>query len=122
MIIAAGAITFSGKPPAIACAIGTVPAMPKSASPVPTAVRMCAADAGISSSTFKPAFSKARPAGRQKFTREYKIEAVRLSGNGTKSVATAAQELVLRADQLYRWWRQFEQGGVTAAARAQARD
>ncbi len=60
------------------------------------------------------ATKRSRPAGRQKFTREYKIEAVRLSGNGTKTVATVAQELGLRADQLYRWRRQFEKDGVTA--------
>jgi transposase len=55
-----------------------------------------------------------KPQSRQKFSREYKIEAVRLSADGTKSVATVAAELGIRRDQLYRWRRQFEKGGTTA--------
>jgi len=55
-----------------------------------------------------------KPQSRQQFTREYKIEAVRLSADGTKSVAMVAKELGIRADQLYRWRRQFEREGATA--------
>jgi transposase len=51
---------------------------------------------------------------RQKFSREYKIEAVRLSADGTKTVAMVAKELGINPNQLYRWRRQLEQGGVTA--------
>jgi transposase len=51
---------------------------------------------------------------RQKFTREYKIEAVRLSADGTKTVAMIAKELGIDPHQIYRWRRQLEKGGVTA--------
>jgi len=57
---------------------------------------------------------KPKPGKRQKFTREYKLEAVRLSNEGTKSVATVAAELGIDAHQLYRWRRAFEQDGVAA--------
>lgn len=57
---------------------------------------------------------RAKPIKRQRFTREYKLEAVRLSAEGTKSVATVAAELGIDAHQLYRWRRAFEQGGVAA--------
>jgi len=56
------------------------------------------------------------PTKRQKHTREYKIEAVRLSRDGTRSVAETANALGIRADQLYRWRREFEQDGVAAFA------
>ncbi len=45
---------------------------------------------------------------RAKFTREYKVEAVRLSNEGTRSVAEVAAALGIRADQLYRWRRALE--------------
>jgi len=44
---------------------------------------------------------------RQRHTREYKVEAVRLVVNGGKPVSTVASELGIRADQLYRWKREF---------------
>ena len=47
---------------------------------------------------------------RQKFTREYKIEAVRLSAEGTKTVAMIAKELGIDPHQIYRWRRQLEEG------------
>jgi len=47
------------------------------------------------------------PRKRQKFTREYKIEAVRLSHEGTKSVAQAAKDLGIAVEQIYRWRREF---------------
>jgi transposase len=53
----------------------------------------------------------AQPKKRQKFTREYKLEAVRLSLQGTKSVAAVAAELGIDAHQLYRWRRAFEESG-----------
>jgi transposase len=56
------------------------------------------------------------PAKRQKHTREYKIEAVRLSRDGTRSVVETANALGIRVDQLYRWRREFEENGVTAFA------
>jgi transposase len=57
---------------------------------------------------------RAKPAKRQKFTREYKLEAVRLSLEGTKSVAVVAAELGIDAHQLYRWRRAFEVSGAAA--------
>jgi transposase len=56
------------------------------------------------------------PTKRQRHTREYKIEAVRLSQEGTRSVAETASELGIRADQLYRWRREFGEDGVAAFA------
>jgi transposase len=55
-----------------------------------------------------------KPQSRQKFTREYKIEAVRLASDGTKTVAMVAKDLGIGAQQLYRWRRQLERDGVTA--------
>jgi transposase len=57
--------------------------------------------------------SRKAPA-RQKFSREYKIEAVRLCADGTKTVAMVAKELGIDPHQLYRWRRQIEKNGVTA--------
>jgi transposase len=51
---------------------------------------------------------------RQKFTREYKLEAVRLSSEGTRSVAQVAEDLGIRADQLYKWRREFDSAGHAA--------
>jgi len=51
---------------------------------------------------------------RQKFSREYKIEAVRLSADGTRTIAMVAKELGIDPHQLYRWRRQFERSGVAA--------
>jgi transposase-like protein len=55
-----------------------------------------------------------KPTKRQKFTREYKLEAVRLSSEGTKSVATVAAEFGIDPHQLYRWRRAFERDGMAA--------
>jgi transposase-like protein len=51
---------------------------------------------------------KASPSKRQKFPPEYKLEAVRLSSEGTKSVAA---QLGIDKHQLYRWLRAFERSG-----------
>jgi|SRR5271154_6973611 transposase len=56
------------------------------------------------------------PGKRQKHTREYKIEAVRLSRDGTRSVTETANALGIRPDQLYKWRREFDKDGVTAFA------
>ncbi len=58
--------------------------------------------------------SRRKSSKRQTFTREYKLEAVRLSNEGTKSVATVADELGIQANQLHRWRRDFEHGGLAA--------
>jgi transposase len=51
---------------------------------------------------------------RQKFTPEYKLEAVRLSNEGTRTVAAVAADLGIAANQLHRWRRQHAQSGVEA--------
>jgi len=51
---------------------------------------------------------------RQTYTREYKIEAVRLSSEGTRSVAAVAADLGIRRDQLYQWRREFANAGIAA--------
>ena len=45
---------------------------------------------------------------RQRHTREYKIEAVRLASRGDKPVAVVADELGIRPDALYRWKRELQ--------------
>lgn len=51
---------------------------------------------------------------RESFTREYKLEAVRLSSEGTRSVAQVATDLGLTAETLYRWRREFAKSGTTS--------
>jgi transposase len=62
--------------------------------------------------------AKAKPkpkvAKRASHTREYKIEAIRLSNEGTRSVAEVAADLGLSAEQLYRWRRVFAKSGATS--------
>lgn len=45
---------------------------------------------------------------RRQFTREFKLEAVRLAASGEKSVAQVARELGIRASMLRDWKRQVE--------------
>jgi transposase len=59
--------------------------------------------------TKKPENSK-----RQRFTPEYKLEAVRLSEDGTKSIAAVAADLGIAANQLHRWRRQHADRGLAA--------
>ena len=53
---------------------------------------------------------------RRRFTKEYKIEAVRLATVGDKSLAQVARELGLRPDVLREWKRQFSAAGSPAEA------
>jgi transposase len=57
---------------------------------------------------------KATPTKRQRFTPEYKLEAVRLSEEGTKSIAAVAADLGIAANQLHRWRRQHAERGLAA--------
>jgi transposase-like protein len=57
---------------------------------------------------------KAQRAKRASYTREYKIEAIRLSNEGTRSIAEVAADLGLNVEQLYRWRRAFAKDGVTS--------
>jgi transposase len=45
---------------------------------------------------------------RQRHTREYKIEAVRLASSSGKPVSAVAGELGIRPDTLYRWKRELQ--------------
>jgi transposase len=43
---------------------------------------------------------------RRRFSREFKLEAVRLATTGDRSVAQVARELGIRADMLHKWERE----------------
>lgn len=51
---------------------------------------------------------------RQTFSREFKLEAVRLLDCGDKPAADLARELGLRRNQLYKWKEQLENRGEAA--------
>ena len=48
-------------------------------------------------------------AGRRKFSREFKLEAVRMIREGGHGIAEVARDLDLRTDMLQRWKRQLEE-------------
>jgi transposase len=51
---------------------------------------------------------------RRRFSREFKLEAVRMVAGGRHSLAQVARELDLRPEMLRRWKRQVEQDGDEA--------
>ena len=51
---------------------------------------------------------------RQQFSREFKLEAVRLMEEGKKPPAELARELGLRRNQLYKWKEKADQHGINA--------
>jgi len=51
---------------------------------------------------------------RRKFSREFKLEAVRLVTSGGRGVAAAARDLEVRPDMLRRWKRQLEEDPTEA--------
>ena len=53
---------------------------------------------------------------RKSYTREFKIEAVRLTTEGGVSVAQAARDLALNENTLHNWRRQFRQWGAGPTA------
>lgn len=57
---------------------------------------------------------------RKAYTREYKIEAVRLTTEGGLSVAQAARDLGLNQNTLHNWRRQFRQWGAGPTAGKEA--
>ncbi|OGI37838.1 MAG: transposase [Candidatus Muproteobacteria bacterium RBG_16_62_13] len=48
---------------------------------------------------------------RQSFTKEFKLEAVRLLERGDKSAADLARELGIKRNQLYKWQEQLQAKG-----------
>ena len=57
---------------------------------------------------------------RKAYTREYKIEAVRLTTEGGISVAQAARDLGINENTLHNWRRQFRQWGAGPGAGKEA--
>ncbi len=51
---------------------------------------------------------------RQTFTKEFKLEAVRLLNEGKKSGADLARELGIKRNQLYKWKEEIEARGEAA--------
>ena len=51
---------------------------------------------------------------RRKYTREEKLEAVRLCNDGTRSVTEVGTALGIAPSQLYKWQREFAQDGIDA--------
>lgn len=51
---------------------------------------------------------------RRTFSREFKLEAVRMVTQGGHRLSQVARDLDLRADQLRRWKKQFEEDGQDA--------
>jgi len=51
----------------------------------------------------------------KQYSREFKIEAVRLSEVGDKTASEVARELGIRVNQIWKWKRQLEQEAVTGA-------
>ena len=50
----------------------------------------------------------------RKFSKEFKIEAVRLAAESDKPVTQIARELGIRQNQIYKWRKQLEIKGETA--------
>ena len=57
---------------------------------------------------------------RRTYSREYKIEAVRLTTEGGISVAQAARDLEINESTLHNWRRQFRQWGAGPGAGKEA--
>ena len=51
---------------------------------------------------------------RQQFTKEFKIEAVRLLNESDKPASDLARELGIRRNQLYKWQKEINDKGDTA--------
>jgi transposase len=51
---------------------------------------------------------------RQAFSREFKVEAVRLLEEGKKPAAELARELGIRRNQLYKWQEKTDKQGASA--------
>lgn len=52
--------------------------------------------------------------GKRSFTREFKVEAVRLLAEGHRTAAEVARELGISANQLYKWKRELADDATQA--------
>jgi transposase len=59
---------------------------------------------------------------RKRFTKEFKLEALRLLEQSNKSGAELARELGVRRNQLYKWRREVELRGEEGAFRGRGRN
>lgn len=63
---------------------------------------------------------------RQRFTREFKVEAVKLSERGDKTIRQVAADLGIHEKELHRWRREYRQahrqGTTFAPGNGRARD
>jgi len=59
---------------------------------------------------------------RKRFTREFKLEALRLLDQGSKPAAELARELGVRRNQLYKWRREVQLRGEQDAFRGPGRN
>jgi transposase len=57
---------------------------------------------------------------RKSYTREFKVEAVRMTTEGGMSVAQAARDLEINENTLHNWRRQFRQWGAAPNAGKEA--
>jgi transposase-like protein len=58
----------------------------------------------------------------QRFTKEFKLEAIRLLGTGSMSGAELARQLGVRRNQLYKWRHQVIQKGEVGAFKGSGRN
>jgi transposase-like protein len=59
---------------------------------------------------------------RKRFTKEFKLEALRLLEQGNKSGAVLARELGVRRNQLYKWRREVQIRGKNGAFKGPGRN
>lgn len=59
---------------------------------------------------------------RKRFTRQFKLEALRLLDQGNKSSAELARELGIRRNQLYKWRREVQLRGEEGAFKGPGRN
>ena len=59
---------------------------------------------------------------RKRFTRQFKLEALRLLDQGNKSGAELARELGIRRNQLYKWRREVQLRGEEGAFKGPGRN
>jgi transposase len=58
----------------------------------------------------------------QRYTREFKLEAIRLAEESDKPVTQVARELGLRVNQIYKWKQQLEEKQETAFSGQRGRE